>query len=232
MRALYSLSNKIAGFDFFPWLVMQVQAGATEIVFNKSRPSTAKWPLETVLRRFESILWPGPAFAGLPCSIGMGGGQLAPYHQSDLVRLYLAGMRFPRLKSVLPPGKERYTVTLRRTERASGRNSNEVNWRIFAAEIGALVIPDYVDQPIHLHQRMALYAGAEMNFFVTNGPAMLCFLSEYPAMQFGCQPHDSLKVGLGAGKPLPYLLPQHRQIFEPAELSVIKRHFEEWTATR
>lgn len=232
MKALYELRRKIAGFDFFPWLVMQAQAGASEIVFDTSRPNTGKWPLETVMRRFESILRPGPALLGLPYSMGTEGSQLAPYHQSDLVRLSYAGVRFPRLKSVLPAGTERYTVTLRRTQRAEGRNSREADWMCFAREIGARVIPDYDDVPIHLHERMALYAGAEMNFFVTNGPVMLAFLSEYPAMGFDVQNSPMTKFGVPFGQPYPFLLPQHRQIYEPDELPVIRKHFELWMSEK
>ncbi len=225
MKALYSLSSKIAGFDFFPWLVMQAGAGATEIVFDIRNPSTGKWPLQTVMRRFESILLPGPELLGLRSSIGTEGAQLAPYHQSQLVKLSKAGVKFPRLRSVLPAGNERYTVTLRRTQRADTRNSNVDVWRTFAGEIGARVIPDYDDEPIHLHERMALYAGAEMNFFVTNGPAVLCFLSEYPAMQFDVQKGPPKNAGLAHGERYPFLLPQHHQIYEPDDLDVIRRHF-------
>jgi hypothetical protein len=232
VKALYPLSRFIAGFDFFPWLVMQKAAGATEIVFDTRRPRTHKWPLETVMRRFESILWPGPALLGLPCSIGTEGAQLAPYHQSDLIRLVRAGLQVPRLRSVLPPGKERYTVTLRRTERGASRNSREPDWRAFADEIGARVIEDYDVEPIHLHQRMALYAGAEMNFFVTNGPVMLCFLSEYPAMGFDVQNSHMVKIGVPFGEPYPWLLPQQRQIYEPDTLEVIRRHFAAWQCRR
>lgn len=231
MKALYSLANKIAGFDFFCWLVMQAQAGATEIVFDKSRPTTGKWPLQTVLRRFESILWPGPALLGLGRSIGtVGDPDLAPYHQSELVRLARAGIQFPRLRSVLPPGTERYTVTLRKTDRAPTRNSNADAWRTFAAEIGARVIPDYEDEPIHLHARMALYAGAEMNFFVTNGPGILCLLSDYPSMTFDLQKSSMEKAGVPFGKPWPLSSSNQLQIYEPDDLPVIRRHFAAWRA--
>ena len=232
MKALYSLAQKIAGFDFFCWLAMQQAYGATEIVFDARRPTEYKWPMATVLRRFESILWPGPALAGLPCSIGTEGEQLAPYHQADLVRLCRAGMAVHRLKSVLPPGTERYTVTLRRTERAAARNSNEADWRAFASEIGARLIPDYDDEPIHLHERMALYAGAEMNFFVTNGPCILCLLSDYPAMVFDMQKSPLTKLGVPFGEPYPFALPQHQMIYEPDELPVIRRHFYRWLEAR
>lgn len=229
MKALYDLGRMIAGFDFFPWMVMQAQAGASHIVFDRSRPSTGKWPRDTVLRRFDSILWPGPALLGLPCSLGKEGEQLAPYHQRDLVRLAYEGVKFPRLKSVLPPGTERYTVTLRKTQRSEGRNSREADWRQFAAEIGARVIPDYDVEPIGLHDRMALYAGAEMNFFVTNGPVMLGFLSEYPAMGFDVQNSPMTKFGVPFGEQYPFLMPdRHRQIYEPDEYPVLIKHFEAW----
>ncbi len=228
MKALYQLSNKIAGFDFFPWLVMQAQAGATEIVFDTRNPTTGKWPMETVMRRFESILWPGPALLGLKASLGTEGAQLAPYHQKELVRLSRAGVVFPRLKSVLPPGTERYTVTLRKTQRSDTRNSNEADWRTFAAEVGARVIPDYDDEPIQLHERMALYAGAELNFFVTNGPGLLCALSEYAMMSFDNQKSPMHKSGVPFGEKYPFMLPQHFMIYEPDELPVIRRHFEAW----
>ena len=230
MKALYQLSNKIACFDFYAWLVMQAQAGATEIVFDKSNPKTDKWPRETVLRRFESILWPGPLLLGLKCSIGTVGAQLAPYHQRDLIRLARAGVKFPRLKSVLPPGKERYTVTLRKTGRSPDRNSNEPEWRRFAAEIGARVIPDYDDYPIALYERMALYAGAEMNFFCANGPSILCFLSEYPAMLFDAQNSTLTSSGLPLGEKYPFCLPQHFMVYEPPTMEAVHRHFEAWLA--
>jgi hypothetical protein len=140
------------------------------------------------------------------------------------------GLQIPRLKSVLPPGKERYTVTLRNFDRFPTRNSREADWRTFAAEIGALVIPDYEVEPIGLHERMALYAGAEMNFFVTNGPVMLCFLSEYPAMGFDVQ--NSPPKGVEKFGQYPFLLPQHRQIWEPDTIENIRKHFEAWRKGR
>mgnify|MGYP001607822868 CR=1 FL=1 len=226
--ALYDIGRMIAGFDFYPWLVMQVQEGATEIVFNKQSPKMDKYPMDQVLRRFESIIRPGPALAGLPYSFGTVGAQLAPFHQKDLVARCYAGIPVPRLKSVLPSGKERYTVTLRNIKRNPTRNSIEADWREFAAEIGARVIPDYEDEPIHLHERMALYAGAEMNLFVSNGPVMLCFLSDCPAMGFDLNQSNLGKLGVRDGQ-YPWLLPdRHRQIHETATLDVIRKHFYRW----
>lgn len=232
MKALYRLSEKIAGYDFFPWMIMQAQAGATEIVFDTRNPTTKKWPTDVVMRRFETLLWEGPALLGLKRSMGMDGNpNLAPYHQRDMIRLARAGVKFPRIRSVLPAGTERYTVTLRKTKRAPERNSNEPAWRAFAYEIGARIIPDYEDEPIELHKMVALYAGAEMNFFVTNGPGMLCTFTEYPLMQFDL---DISPIGMGIpyGQGFPWLVPNQMQIHEPDNLEVIRKHFYSWGRNR
>ncbi|MGP1675911.1 MAG: hypothetical protein ACTS6J_01980 [Burkholderiales bacterium] len=228
MKALYFIRKQIVGFDFFCWLVMQKAFGATEIVFDIRNPRVDRWPLATVMRRFESILRPGPALVGLPYSIGTDGGQVGPYHQRDLVRVFNEGREIPRLKSVLPPGNERYTVTLRSTQNIGIRNSNQSTWRTFATEIGARVIEDYDVEPIGLHERMALYAGAEMNFFVTNGPAILCALSEYPMMHFDNQKSSLAHIGVPYGEKYPFMLPQHQMIYEPDDLPVIRKHFAAW----
>lgn len=230
MKARYPLSKKIAGFDFFPWLVLQPDAGYDEVVFDASNPKTDKFTMGEVHKRYESILKPGPALLGMKWSEGQEG-QVTKGGQQALVDHCKAGGKFPRLKSVLPPGKERYTVTLRTTRRWPNRNSRE-DWITFAKEIGARVIPDYDVEPMHLHERMALYAGAEMNFFVTNGPVMLCFLSEYPAMGFDVQNSPMIPLGIPMGEPYPFLLPQHKQVYEPDTLPVIRKHFEAWLKSR
>ncbi len=117
---------------------------------------------------------------------------------------------------------------MRNTQRSPTRNSDEKTWREFAAEIGARVIPDYEDEPIHLHERMALYAGAEMNFFDTNGPIILCFMSEAPAMGFDVHQSPPTKSGVPYGERYPFCLDQHFQIYEPPTAEVIRRHFYEW----
>lgn len=226
MRALYRLSESIAGFDFFCWLVVMKARGATEVVFDVKDPKTNKFTKEQVMRRFDSILWPGPALLGMRASFGSVGDMTAQAHQQLLLDHVAQGHSVPRLRSPLPPAKERYTVTLRNFERFPERNSDEDVWREFAGEIGAKVIPDYEDRAIHLHDRMALYAGAEMNFFVTNGPVMLGFLSEYPTAGFdvGMSPPK----GVHYGGRYPFMLPQHHQIWERPTLELLRRWFREW----
>src|SRR5688572_937604 len=135
MKALYELKHKIAGFDFFPWLVMQREAGATGVVFDISSPKTDKFTANEVAKRYQSILRPGPALAGMESFEGTDGQFVCKGGQQALVDFCKRGGKFPRLKSVLPPGNERYTVTLRTTRRWPNRNSREAEWRTFAAEI-------------------------------------------------------------------------------------------------
>lgn len=229
MIALYNLGEMVAGFDFFNWLVQVKALGATEVVFDIRNPKTSKWDYQTVMRRFESILLPGPALAGLSCRIGTEGERMASPLTRDFVKALEGGMVIERLKSVLPVGSEKYTVTLRDTQRAPNRNSLTDDWRTFADEIGARVIEEYDVEPLGLHERVSLYAGAEMNFFVTNGPAGMCSLTPYPMMMFDCNiaMGPAGRYGIPFGVPrYPWMLEGQSLIWEAATLPTIRKHFE------
>ena len=241
MRALYDLGRYLPSFNIAEWIVQAEALGATKVIFDVREMRHDKWPSPFNWRRFESICLPMPALIGLAHEV-FDRGTTAPTEAQDiakpggasLVQFWNSGKRFKRLRTVRPHVKCRYTVTLRKTQRSPGRNSDESVWREFAKEIGAWVIPDYDDAPTHLHERMALYAGAEMNFFVSNGPGVLCSLSEYPMMMF-CAHHawGSYKGdGMGEwGAQYPWALPQHRSIWEDATRESLRRHFRHWKDT-
>ncbi len=240
MRALYDLGRYLTSFNFFEWLLQAEANGATTIVFDIRCIRGDKWPRDLARYRFWSICAPGPALIGLPHEVFQGEGiqptnarEVAQPGGKPLVDFWKAGRRFKRLASVLPPKKVRYTVTLRKTQRAPGRDSNESVWLPFAEEIGALVIPDYDEKPIHLHERMALYAGAEMNFFVSNGPGLLCSWSEYPCMLFntGHARGSLLGDGIEDGAQYPWMMENQRTIWEEATAESLRRHFYHWRAT-
>lgn len=230
MNALYDLSRYIASYNFFEYLLLAQVKGATHVVFNAQNPKSDKWPIEQVRERFRSILLPGPALAGMTHSMGDTGVDFGSPSGALAVAAWKSG-KMKRLRSVKPAGKERYTVTLRKTPRANGRDSDEVAWRTFADEIGALVIPDYDEAPIHLHDRMALYAGAEMNFFVSNGPGVLCSFTSFPCMIFdthlaaGSLNSDGIK---GWGAQYPWMGRDQFAIWESANLLNIRKHFYSW----
>lgn len=232
MIARYSLAEDIASFDFYSWLVMAAAKGATEIRFGLVNVKTTKWSESTVRQRFETIIAPGPALLGLKSSVGSGGERMHAPHMRELVAFCRAGNDFPRLRSVKPAGNARYTVTLRNDRRIPQRNSNYGAWRQFAVEIGAHVIEDYEDAPIHLHDRMALYAGAEINFGIPNGPMHLVALSDYPMMMFDCQKAAGgfESSGIAFGTQTPWARGNQRLIWEPDDLEVLRKYFAAWQA--
>ena len=241
MRALYDTGKWLTSFNVFEWLVQVRTLGATTVVFDIRNLRENKWERKIAMRRFESICRPAPALANLTCQV-YDARTIGPTNAVNMARAnggaLLAFWRkhgaFHRLRSPETPEKERYTVTLRRTQRSPLRNSDESVWRDFATEIGARVIPDYEDEPIHLHKRMALYAGADMNFFVSNGPGILCSLTEYPCMLFnthhsaGSLAEDGLP---GWGVQHPWLLSNQRAIWEEATPEALRRHFYHWKET-
>lgn len=182
MKAHYGLGHYRANFNFLEFLVASASQGANHVVFSTDKPRPYYSPEETE-RRVKSILEPACALAGCTFSHGNEPGINPGYHISAVINAHKNG-RIRKLKTVLPPKSEKYTVTLRNTSENANRNSNEDDWREFAQEIGAFVIEDWSDKPIHLHERMAYYAGAKMNYFVANGPMMLCLLSDYPYTAF------------------------------------------------
>lgn len=235
MKALYDVGRFIVSFNFFEWLLIAQANGATEVVIRNHNVKTDKWPLAIAKERVDSIVKPGAALAGLPSSVGeFGDPNLARPGGGELVRFWKSGRRFKRLRSPRPAKQERYTVTLRNTQRSPVRNSKDEDWREFAAAIGAYVIEDYDVKPIHLHERMALYAGAEMNFFVSNGPAILCSFTEYPCMIFDCNlAEGSLKHdGIDAGAPYPWMVKNQFSIWELATLTSLQHYFAEWKSGR
>jgi hypothetical protein len=237
LRALYDLSRYLTSFNFFEWLVQAEAKGAKTVVFDARRIRSNKWPLDVARRRFESICVPGPALIGLQHEVVMTGDpnavDIARPGGAALVAFWKQGGRFKRLRSTKEPAKVKYTVTLRKTQRSPLRDSDESSWRDFAKEIGAHVIPDYDIEPIHMHDRMALYAGAEMNFFVSNGPGILCSFSEYPCMMFNTKHarESLLGDGLNDGDQYPWMLPNQRAIWEEANPESLRRHFYRWKET-
>ena len=224
----YDTSEELCTFDFFGWLVQALAAGASEIVFDVSALATCN------RRRFETILAPGPALAKLPSRQGSDGVKLAigSSRMGRLVQFARQRRSFTRLAAFRTGDMARYTVTLRRQATSPHRNSNDAAWHEFAREIGAIVIEDYDARPLHLHTRMALYAGAEMNFGVWCGPLTLCTLTNYPVMAFACgrgkQEIQMAKYGVLRGDNMPWCLPNQRVFWDNDDLETIRQKFKEW----
>jgi hypothetical protein len=106
-------------------------------------------------------------------------------------------------------------VTIRESFWNQHKNSQPV-WRKFADRIGARVIEDHSRTKIGLHERMALYAGAEMNFGVPNGPFSILWWTDYP-MTMLCDPvitgPDWKRQEVMVGSQVPWLLPNQRLVW-------------------
>ena len=229
MIAVYRLSKRLPCFDYYYWQA-QVQAqGATKIVFDLTNPKTRKFPLDDVMRRYHSILEPGPALAGLKSRIGTDHGGLDA-GVGEIFEWHKLGKPLPRMRTVKPPVKCDYTVTIR--ENLAGvraRDSNPDAWYKFAEQIGAVVIEDYYRKPIHLHDRIALYAGARMNFGVCNGPLALLSLTEYPMMMFvnSWKARQSQeRCGIYDPAKLPWMLDNQHMVWQEDTLDNLMRTFE------
>lgn len=226
MIATYRLSSYLASFEFFFWLVMVHTAGASEIVFDTNNPRTKKNSLDDVIKRFHSILKPGPALVGLPCRIGDDKTQIDAF-PSHLYAWYNSGKRFARLKSVKPPVKCKATVTIRQNITAPMRDSNRDAWLRFADEIDAIVIDDFYRDPIHLHDRMALYAGAEMNYGVCNGPMAMLSLTEYPVKVFvnsESARNSNIRWGIEPNTSWPWMLSNQQLVWAPDDLDALMQY--------
>jgi hypothetical protein len=230
MIARYPLSRFIASFDFYDWLVLVQAKGATEIVFDVENPKTVKWPADVVMERFRTIIEPGPLLADMPWRFGTDGDEIASPHMTVLMDHVKSGGTFKRLASILPANRCRYTVTLRNCDRIPERNSNQMAWREFAEEIGAVVIEDHADKPINLHDRVALYAGAEMNFGIVNGPMHLITLTDYPVMMFATKAsHKGFReVGMHPLENYPWCLPHQKIVWAEDDLDSLRKQFRNW----
>ena len=69
---------------------------------------------------------------------------------------------------------------------------------------------------MHIHDRMALYAGAEMNFGVTNGPMGMLYLTDYPYTVFDCLTNAKgfASHGIAVGGQIPWANDNQRLVWD------------------
>ena len=223
MKATYRLNQLRANFNFLEFLVVAATEGATHIVFDRNKPRR-DYPEPELKARISSILEPACALAGCSFSYGEELGISPGYHISTVIKAFERHGRIAKLKSVLPPKSVEYTVTLRNCDKDAYRNSDDV-WRDFAEEIGAFVIEDYYDKPISLHERMSYYAGAKMNYFVANGPATMCWFSDYPHTTFMKGVLEDYHMAHGFWRnQLPWAKPNQRCVWRADTIEQLRKH--------
>lgn len=249
--ALYELSKMPTTFDFATWSVIAKTHGANHVRFvYEGNIATWKYPETIAWRRFANILIPITRLSGMSYSMGkVVDGETYPYSMGDTIRMFKKLGRIEKLKSIVPfPPGPYTTLTLRGSFRGRYRNSNMAAWMMFKEyleSIGKKVIifPECEDDPIDIVQRMAVYAGAEMNLGASCGPMALCQLSDAPYIVLNICPKnetdektydmETLLRKTGYWKvQLPYRNSRQIIVWEPDDYETILKSYEEMTQER
>jgi len=112
-----------------------------------------------------------------------------PHHYGHVQKVFKKLGSIKKLKPTYEwADKDYITVTLRKSIRNQWRDSNVKAWERFADKVGkkVVMVPDAETSPfqVDLEYRMALYANADMNLGVNNGPMALCHFSDAPYITF------------------------------------------------
>ena len=232
--ALYDLSNRPATFDIFTFLALASTCGARHVRFVLGGWKKKNYSVESAQRRFESIVEPAVALYGMDYSIGERAGVEYSHMIDKLLIAHREHGSINKMRFTVEP-KQYVTVTLRKS-RTTARDSNEAEWLSFAKRHKAIVIRDYDERPLELADRVKLYAGARMNFFVNNGPAILGILSEIPYLIMRyigdaecvmASPEQMAKLGITPGFQYPWANEYQRLSYLPDTAENIER---EWAS--
>ena len=103
-----------------------------------------------------------------------------------------------------------------------------------------VVLPECELDPIPIETRMRLYANADMNYGVNNGPMSLCYLSDSPYMVFNMLPDvpegESLRKHMEqddfVDKQFPWAHEKQRLFWKPDTIENLKEAQEEMFPAR
>ena len=238
MDAYYDLSESPVNFNVMEFLGAAVAYGADHIYFDATKGVKAKFSIEETNERFASILVPCCRLMGVRYTIltEKGTCPIHPiinpgYHVSALLRAYKTtgciGFIKPSYNLAAEESKK-FTITLRQSDRYPFRNSDVAAWERFATRINALIIPDYIEKKIPLETKVELWANAQMNFFVNNGPAIMCYLSKIPYLSF-FKWHDReyhIHHGFPDGSQFPWATKSQKILWEMDSYDNLMRAFE------
>ena len=212
--ALYDLSNRPASFDYVTFLSTAKAYGCDHVrLVLKNGWKKKNYTLEQAKERYASIVEPAAALFGMSYSVGDREGVEYSHFFDACMKAYRdTGKAW---KIIVPAEPKDYvTITLRKS-RTPERDSNEEEWRKFARMVACkvIILRDWDETPIDLHDRMRLYAGARMNFMVINGPLTLCIHSDAPYLSMrtiGCansgstSPAHMSRIGITPGFQFPW----------------------------
>lgn len=187
---LYDLGNRPASFDFVTCLSTAIPLGIKHVRFVLGSWKKKNYTIQQAEERYRSIVEPAVKLFGLTHSIGERRGVEVSHFFNAAFGVYRKHGRIGKI--IVPAEPKGYvTVTLRKS-RTPERDSKEAEWLKFAARCDrkVIVIRDYEERPLELEDRMQLYAGADMNLMVINGPLTLCIHSDAPYISMrtiGCE---------------------------------------------
>lgn len=244
MTALYDLGKQPTTFDFAAFAVIAKTVGESHVRFvYEGKISAWKYPEYLAWRRFGNIVLPICRLAGLDFSVGERiEGQAYGYGYNQVKALYDRLGRIEKLKPTVARDRKAYTtITLRDSFRNKYRNSNLSAWNRFAEYLKkrgkeVMVLPECETAPLDVEYRMELYASADMNLGVSNGPMALCQFSEAPYITINMNPksvdaqYDNDKVlakhGLFPGSQLAWRNANQLLVWEPDTYENIVRAYE------
>ncbi len=218
----YPVSHGPLGYDYMVWLI---DAEMTRVREGAPAPlKVGFWCGRDAERRMHSDrrrMWLDNVFRPMLPMIGAVEDERAIYGHCkevyvprDIVAAYHRGEKVPKLKPRIPvPYHGAVTITLREAEHGATRNSRVSDWLQFAdwvqARVPAVIIvrdTAKADDPVpgfstsprasrDLDYRFALYEGAAINLFVSNGPCGFAFFGSRPGLVFAEPP-----TGDGSGE--------------------------------
>lgn len=217
---LYDLSNRPASFDIVTCLAVATAGGAKHVRFVLGQGWKPKnYTEKQAVERFISIVEPAVSLYGVDYSVG---------DRRGIEYGHMLGTAIDRYKRIGTIGKvgvicepqDYITITFRKS-RTPERDSNEAEWLKFAERCGtkAMILADWDEQKIGLHDRMRLYARAKMNFMVINGPLALCIHSNAPYLSMKTiggeksaitSPRQMAAMGITPGFQFPWAHSQQR----------------------
>lgn len=266
----YNVAHAPLSYDFTVWLIDQemarIRAGAPaplkvgfwlgsdpELRMNKDRRRL--WlnrVMRPALKLIDAVEDPKAVY----------GHRKQVYVARDITRFCKLGEKVPRFKPTKKwPSYGHVTITLREAEHYDSRNSQTDAWCRFATEIErterVIFVRDTAkaneplggfetcpDASIYLEDRLALYASAKMNFFVSNGPIGMAIFSEAPMMAFitvqdeddplGCNRPEFWEAAyaIKIGEQFPWFLNDQKLIWLPDTFENIMSAWEHWRARR
>ena len=185
--AVYDLAVRAANWDFVIWAVNVRDLGYKQINLyagDLAKKETKWLDHRQIMGRVDNIMIPAVWALGMRYELHAKGD-----HHVGSTHYYHFRPNFRRLE-IDAPWHGRHTVTLREVPYKPYRNSDRAVWLDFARQIDAIVIEDHSIKPISFEDRFRLYAGAAMNWGVTNGPLSALFVTPYPVMMMCCERND------------------------------------------